>query len=157
MLQFCLSLSRQSKPSILTVGLFPKLALTRPPFLEDVDGDNWPDGEAIGVKGMNFSSLNRASWIKGLATLLGGDPHKNGGDEANCVNDWSTLQPPCFINNHMIINKSLQNLNDDEENQRRTEEVVPSSGGSQGDPVQLPCRLAQLGDWKISSRRISTW
>jgi hypothetical protein len=41
MLQFLLSLSRQSNPSTLTFGLLPKLPLTtHPPFLpEEEEGD----------------------------------------------------------------------------------------------------------------------
>lgn len=78
MLQFLLSLSRQSNPSTLTAGLLPKLARTKPPFLVDDEGDeDRPDGAGIGDSGENgvsFSFPNRASWINGLATLLGGDP-----------------------------------------------------------------------------------
>jgi hypothetical protein len=95
MLQFrLLSLSRQSNPSTLTAGLFPKFARTQPPFLaveldvgEDDDEGGGGIGDDIGEK--NLSSPNRASCINGLATLLGGDPQKNGGgDEAmTCVQD----------------------------------------------------------------------
>lgn len=88
MLQFLLSLSRQSNPSILTAGLLPKLPLTHPPFLpeEEEEGDEggWPSRVEIGEE--EISSLNRASCVNGLATLLGGDPHKNGDGESNtCV------------------------------------------------------------------------
>jgi hypothetical protein len=61
-----LSLSKQSNPSILAAGLFPKLARTHPPFREEEDGesDDNPDG-GIGIErgetGVNFSSPNRAS------------------------------------------------------------------------------------------------
>jgi hypothetical protein len=46
-----------------------------------------------GEKGENFSFPNLASWINGLATLLGGDPQKNGGgDEDTCVQkDWLSI------------------------------------------------------------------
>lgn len=80
MLQFLLSLSRQSNPSILTAGLLPKLPLTHPPFLPEEEGD---DGGGIGEETSVISSLNRASCVNGLATLLGGDPHKNGDGESN--------------------------------------------------------------------------
>lgn len=88
-----LSLSRQSNPSILTAGLFPKLDRRHPPFLadeEDGDDDDIPDGAGLGIidlgdTGENLSSPKRASCISGLETLLGGDPLKNGGDEATCV------------------------------------------------------------------------
>lgn len=71
MLQFLRSLSRQSNPSILTEGLFPKFALMlmHPPFLEEeVDGDADPgdlengNDESGEIGGIScFSSLNRAS------------------------------------------------------------------------------------------------
>lgn len=69
MLQFLRSLSKQSNPSILTAGLLPKFALTRPPFLAeglgvDVDPDGGATGDGCtGEKGgiSCFSSLNRAS------------------------------------------------------------------------------------------------
>lgn len=64
MLQFRLSLSRQSNPSILTAGLFPKFALMHPPFLADEDGeDDRPEGTDTkgGEMGLSFSSPNRAS------------------------------------------------------------------------------------------------
>lgn len=65
MLQFRLSLSRQSNPSILTAGLFPKFALMHPPFLADDDGedDDRPDETDTkgGEMGLSFSSPNRAS------------------------------------------------------------------------------------------------
>lgn len=67
MLQLRRSLSRQSNPSILTAGLFPKLERTQPPFLVEDDGDdespNWvglgtlDDGES----GEIISSPNRES------------------------------------------------------------------------------------------------
>jgi hypothetical protein len=67
MLQFRLSLSRQSNPSTLTAGLFPKLARTHPPFLlEDVGDGGRPDWVGIttqedGESGEKFSSPNLAS------------------------------------------------------------------------------------------------
>lgn len=75
------------------------MARTQPPFLAEDEGDDERPEEGVGTlddgeTGENFSSPNRASWINGLATLLGGDPQKNGGDEATCVNGCST-QPPC--------------------------------------------------------------
>ena len=112
MLQFRLSLSRQSNPSILTAGLSPKLARTQPPFLVEEEGDGGrPDGEGTtthddGERGEKFSSPNRASWINGLATLLGGDPLKNGGDEDTCGHDCSKSQSPCKANN----NKNQQTI-----------------------------------------------
>lgn len=108
MLQLRLSLSRQSKPSILTAGLLPKFALIRPPPLRVEDGEGAsPDGIGMdrGETGVNFSSPKRASWISGLDTLLGGDPQKYGGDEATCGTDWSALEPPCVFktqNSHQI-------------------------------------------------------
>jgi hypothetical protein len=78
-------------------GLFPKFAQTQPTFLavelelgEEDDDEGCGGGtgdDVIGEK--NMSSPNRASCINGLATLLGGDPQKNGGgDEAiTCVQD----------------------------------------------------------------------
>jgi len=89
MLEFWRSLLRQSKPSTLTAaGLRPNFILTHPPLREDDDGDETPEGDGITL-GATFSSPNRASWINGLADLLGGDPQKYGGDEANCVADCS--------------------------------------------------------------------
>lgn len=67
MLQFLRSLSRQSNPSTLTAGLFPKFDRTQPPFLEEeVGDDDRPDGGGVGMGksgdiGESFSSPNRAS------------------------------------------------------------------------------------------------
>lgn len=89
MLQLRLSLSRQSNPSILTAGLLPKLGRTQPllllppPFLPEEEGEE--GSMAVDDKGFTLSSTKRESCINGLATLLGGDPQKNGGDDANCV------------------------------------------------------------------------
>lgn len=90
MLQFLLSLSRQSNPSILTFGLLPKLPLTtHPPFLPEEEGDDEggkPNGGGITEETDTISSRNRASCVIGLATLLGGDPHKNGdGESITCL------------------------------------------------------------------------
>lgn len=97
MLQFRRSLSRQSNPSILTAGLLPKFALTHPPLILADDGDA-PNPEGIGIArgetGVTLSSPNRASWISGLETLLGGDPQKNGGDEATCAQFCSAPKAP---------------------------------------------------------------
>lgn len=99
-----LRLSLQSNPSILTGGLLPKLGRTQPPpappppvFLDE-------DGESKSCTGDNgdsvvmiLSSPKRESCINGLATLLGGDPQKNGGDDANtCVQDCSIPSKPPF-------------------------------------------------------------
>jgi hypothetical protein len=92
MLEFWQSLLRQSKPSTLTAaGLSPNFILVQPPLREDDDGDETLEGDGIdnGEIAVNFSSPNRASWIKGLEDLLGGDPQKYGGDEANWVVDSS--------------------------------------------------------------------
>lgn len=89
MLRFRLSLSRQSNPSILTAGLLPKFPRTQLPFLADEDDGDKPEGGGMGRNGANFSSPNRASCINGLATLLGGDPYKKGGDDAMFVQDCS--------------------------------------------------------------------
>lgn len=73
--------------------MLPKFALTHPPFLVEEFGED-PDPETaawIGVDGsgenweISCFSLNLASWINGLETLFGGDPLKNGGDEATWV------------------------------------------------------------------------
>lgn len=91
LLQFLLSLfpRRQSNPSTLTAGLLPKLDLTQPPalppppaFLADEDGDG---GITAGAGGVTLSSPKRESCINGLATLVGGDPQKKGGDDATCA------------------------------------------------------------------------
>lgn len=71
MLQFRLSLLRQSKPSILTVaGLWPKLIRTQP--RAEGDGE-----EGVSVNGLKFPLPNCSSWITGFEALLGGDPHQN--------------------------------------------------------------------------------
>lgn len=84
MRRFWRSLSRQSKPSTLTVAAVgPNLERTHPLRADEgVDGDiDRPDG--IGSDGTgSFSSPKRASWTNGLAARLGGDPQKKGGDEA---------------------------------------------------------------------------
>lgn len=87
--EFWRSLLRQSKPSTLTgAGLRPNFILAQPDFI--ADGDRDPDvaeleGDASFCKvdkGDSFSSPKLASWISGLETRLGGDPQKNGGDDA---------------------------------------------------------------------------
>lgn len=69
----------QSNPSILTTGLSPKLPPTDPIFFSDVEEDS---GD-IPVR--TLLSLNRVSCVNGLDTLLGGDPLKNGEEEATGV------------------------------------------------------------------------
>ena len=85
MLQLRLSLLRQSKPSILTAaGEWPNFILTQP-LAEEEDGEG-------GAKenGLKLPLLpNCSSWITGFEALLGGDPQKNGGDEANWPPDLS--------------------------------------------------------------------
>lgn len=64
MLQFLLSLSRQSNPSILTAGLLPKFSLAHATFLADDDGeDDIPEGIGIdlGERGVTFASPKWAS------------------------------------------------------------------------------------------------
>lgn len=93
MLEFWRSLLRQSNPSTLTVaGLSPKFILAHPALSAADDGDAKPEGGGTGNedKGLYFSSPNRASWIKGLAALLGGDPQKKGGEDATWFADCST-------------------------------------------------------------------
>lgn len=80
MLEFWRSLLRQSNPSTLTVaGLRPNETLAQPPLRAE-EGD---DGTGYGGagKGATFSP-NRESWTIGLAARLGGDPLKNGGEDA---------------------------------------------------------------------------
>lgn len=117
MLQLRRSLSRQSKPSTLTAGLLPKFTLlTHPPgpFLADDEGDEAnPEGigMARGDTGDTLSSPKRSSWISGLDTLLGGDPQKNGGDEATCAADWSTPTQPCqYFQNYKLTVESKENF-----------------------------------------------
>ena len=92
MLEFWRSLLRQSNPSTLTAaGLSPNFILTHPPLRAEDDGEDKPEGDGLGNarKGASFSSPNRASWTTGLAALLGGDPQKNGGEEATWAMDCS--------------------------------------------------------------------
>lgn len=73
MLQLLLSLLRQSKPSILTAaGVWPNFIGTQPRAEE----------EDASVNGLKFPLPNCSSWITGFEALLGGDPQKNGGDDA---------------------------------------------------------------------------
>lgn len=82
MLQPRRSRSRQSKPSILTAaGVRPNLARTQP-LRGDIGELDWTGRAAIGAGGR--SSPKRASWTTGFAARLGGEPQKNGGDEATC-------------------------------------------------------------------------
>ncbi|KAL2342489.1 hypothetical protein Fmac_003774 [Flemingia macrophylla] len=73
MLQLLLSLLRQSKPSILTAaGVWPNFIGTQLRAEE----------EEASVNGLKFPLPNCSSWITGFEALLGGDPQKNGGDDA---------------------------------------------------------------------------
>jgi len=69
-----------------------------PPFLADEEVDDIDDPEGIGIDcgeiGEKLSSPNRVSWISGLDTLLGGDPEKNGGDEAAAACAQDCCSPP---------------------------------------------------------------
>jgi hypothetical protein len=77
MLHLLLSLLRQSKPSILTAaGVCPNFIGTQP-RAEDEDGEDDATGN-----GLKFPLPNCSSWITGFDALLGGDPQKNGGDDA---------------------------------------------------------------------------
>lgn len=79
MLQLLLSLLRQSKPSILTTaGVLPNFIGTQPRADDEEDGEE--DGT---VNGLKFPLPNSSSWTTGFDALLGGDPQKNGGDDAN--------------------------------------------------------------------------
>lgn len=89
MLQFLRSLLRQSNPSMRTAtGLSPDFIRTHPPLRADND-----DGGA-GKNGAILLLLpNCSSWITGFDALLGGDPQKNGGDEASWLLDLSSQFP----------------------------------------------------------------
>lgn len=105
MLEFWRSLFRQSNPSTLTVaGLSPMFILAHPALRADDDGDGKPEGGGTcnEDKGLSFSSPKRASWIKGLAALLGGDPQKKGGEDAACDAVWSTPWPSYNVQNKHI-------------------------------------------------------
>lgn len=90
-----LSLLRQLNPSILTAGLLTKVPPMGPTSLsyEDGNSDDVPDAGTGIIEcsdtGETFSSPNLVSCINGLDTLRGGDPLKNGGDEAACVHVFS--------------------------------------------------------------------
>jgi hypothetical protein len=73
-----LSLLRQSKPSTLTAaGVLPNFIGTPQPR---ADGED----DATTVNGLlKFPLPNCSSWITGFEALLGGDPMKYGGDDAN--------------------------------------------------------------------------
>lgn len=78
MLQF----PRQLNPSILTVaGLCPKLTLTHPPLLRADEGGGGDASNAVD-RGLKLPFPNCSSWMTGFEVLVGGDPEKNGGDEA---------------------------------------------------------------------------
>lgn len=55
------------------------------PPLRAEDGESEEDetGDADREVGVIFPLTNRESSVKGLAVLVGGDPEKNGGDDAN--------------------------------------------------------------------------
>lgn len=90
------SLFKQLNPSTLTAaGLSPYF--TRPPqpppLTRDGDGEgDVRNVESEGERRLSFSSPNRASWANGFDALLGGDPRKNGGDEATPDNVSSFLR-----------------------------------------------------------------
>ena len=88
MLQFLLSVLRQSKPSTRTgAGVWPNFIRTHPrPFRAEGEGGAWD-------KAMRFSLPKCSSWITGFEALLGGDPQKNGGDEATWLQDFSAQFP----------------------------------------------------------------
>lgn len=92
MLQFCLSLVKQSKPSILTAaGFWPNFIRAHPPLRADADGDE--DKVGTLAYGLKFPEPKCSSWTTGFETRLGGDPQKNGGDEAIWFPDLSTPLP----------------------------------------------------------------
>lgn len=91
MLQLRRSLPRQSKPSILTAaGLCPNFILTDPPPAAALRADKDDGDGGAADDSINCSVPNWASWITGFDTLHGGDPQKNGGDEATGAADLST-------------------------------------------------------------------
>lgn len=78
MLRFRLSELRQSKPSIRTAaGLCPD-EIGAHPLTFRAEGE----GGATGGNAVIFSLPKCSSWTTGFEALLGGDPLKNGGDEA---------------------------------------------------------------------------
>ena len=139
MLQFRLSLSRQSNPSTLTTGLLPKLARTHPPFLEEDEGDGGrPDAVGTtthdcGERGENVSSPNRASWIKGLVALLGGDPQKNGGEEAATGHECSTSKSLSLLS---MLSRGFE----------------PEEVESHGSTWQLRCHRKFLTGWSLTGK-----
>lgn len=105
MLEFWRSLLRQSNPSTLTAaGLRPNFILTHPPLRADGDGDDG-DGICNVERAASLSSPNRASCTSGLAALLGGDPQKNGGDDATWVADCSVPKSSCKTTKTKISNQ----------------------------------------------------
>lgn len=88
MLQFLRSLLRQSNPSMRTVaGLCPNFIRAQPPLWE------LGDGGAGDIGRPTLQIPNRSSWITGFEALLGGDPQKNGGDEATWLPGLFVLFP----------------------------------------------------------------
>ena len=85
---------KQSNPSILTAaGLCPSFIRAQdPPLCADEDGDAAEMGASD--NGLNLLLPNCESWIRGFEALFGGDPQKNGGDEAAWAFDLSMLQLP---------------------------------------------------------------
>lgn len=84
-LQFRLSLLKQSKPSILTAaGLWPKLIRTQPLAEEEEEGD-----KGVIENGLKLPLPNCSSWITGFEALLGGDPQKYGGENPTWLPDLS--------------------------------------------------------------------
>lgn len=89
MLRLCPSLPKQSNPSILTVAVVaPNFIILPPP---PPAGFRTRDGDAA-EEVAEFWLPNWASWVRGLEALLGGDPQKYGGDDANW---WPDLSDPC--------------------------------------------------------------
>lgn len=94
MLQFLRSLLRQSNPSMRTAtGLSPDFIRTHPPLR--------PADIGAGEKGPTLLFPNCSSWMTGLDARLGGDPLKNGGDEASCLMDLSLS--PCNTQTRSIF------------------------------------------------------
>ena len=110
MLEFWRSLFKQSNPSTITAaGLIPNFTRPQPPPLtRDGDGDG-----RKGEIGLSMLSPNRASWAKGFDTLHGGDPRKNGGDEATPGNVSSSYRERTRQKNQSLDTESFQYLTKD--------------------------------------------
>lgn len=82
---------KQLNPSILTAtGLLLYFSRAHdPPLRPDEDGDIAT--VTVGENEQATSQPNLESSVIGLETLLGGDPMKNGGDEATWLVDLSPL------------------------------------------------------------------